>query len=271
MSAQEILKMARWRDSANESFKKGVHFLFNHLIKPISENEDLKRVEFILNVILLGSLAISLMAFFDTVIYCFIQRGDYQGAPPIVLFAVVFVFLSLLVFSRLGFFKFSSYLLVIVYFLAAFYTIFNWGIDIPQGLLIYVVIIVISGILIGAKFSFWVSFFVSVVMLSVCYLQKNDIVKPALFWRSQKTSCGDVIVYIVTFFIIFILSWLSNREIEKSLKRARESEKALKLEKDNLEKRVEEKTRELKNAQLEKMAQLYQFAEFGRIAGGIFT
>jgi two-component system C4-dicarboxylate transport sensor histidine kinase DctB len=67
-----------------------------------------------------------------------------------------------------------------------------------------------------------------------------------------------------------IVSWLSNREIERSLNRARESESALKEQRDRLEIIVEERTKELQQAQAEKVTQLYRFAEFGRLASGLF-
>jgi signal transduction histidine kinase len=67
-----------------------------------------------------------------------------------------------------------------------------------------------------------------------------------------------------------VLSWLPNREIEKSLFRARKSERELKRERDNLEITVEERTQELRKTQFEKIEQIYRFAEFGQLASGIF-
>jgi len=81
---------------------------------------------------------------------------------------------------------------------------------------------------------------------------------------------GDSLVLAITLCVIAVVSWLSNREIEKSLFRARNSERALKEERDLLEVKVEERTKELKKAQLEKISQLYHFAEFGRLASGLF-
>jgi signal transduction histidine kinase len=74
----------------------------------------------------------------------------------------------------------------------------------------------------------------------------------------------------MTLLVIAIVSWLSNREIEKSLRRARRSEAELREERDNLERKVEERTRELKRAQMEQMCQLYRFAEFGKMSSGYF-
>jgi len=54
------------------------------------------------------------------------------------------------------------------------------------------------------------------------------------------------------------------------LNRARKSEAELKQERDLLEVRVEERTKELKKMQMEKISQLYRFAEFGRLSTGLF-
>ena len=81
---------------------------------------------------------------------------------------------------------------------------------------------------------------------------------------------NNAFVFVFSFINIMIVAWLSNREIEKSLKRARRSEAALKKERDLLEVKVEERTRALKESQAEKMTQLSRFAEFGRLASGVF-
>lgn len=58
--------------------------------------------------------------------------------------------------------------------------------------------------------------------------------------------------------------------MEKSLQRARASEQALKEERDNLEITVQERTKELRESERERMRELYRFAEFGKLSGGIF-
>jgi two-component system C4-dicarboxylate transport sensor histidine kinase DctB len=74
----------------------------------------------------------------------------------------------------------------------------------------------------------------------------------------------------LAFSLITGMSWLSNREMERSLQRARASEKALIQERNHLEMKVEERTKELKELQSEKIAQLYRFAEFGKLSSGMF-
>ncbi len=75
---------------------------------------------------------------------------------------------------------------------------------------------------------------------------------------------------IIIFFVIATITWLSNHEMEKSLARLRKSEAELKEERDTLEIKAEQRSKELKEAQAEKMDQVYRFAEFGRISSGLF-
>ncbi|MCK9578075.1 HAMP domain-containing histidine kinase [bacterium] len=96
------------------------------------------------------------------------------------------------------------------------------------------------------------------------------IINPDMSWISKYAEIEDIVMFLAFFFIIATISWLSNREIEKSLQRARNSEKELKKERSNLEIRVEERTREIQQLQIEKMTQVYHFAELGRLSSGIF-
>ena len=89
------------------------------------------------------------------------------------------------------------------------------------------------------------------------------------YWLSSPPSIVDGITATIIFSIISLVSWLSNREIESSLRRAETSEKALLQERDQLEVRVKQRTEELQKAQLEKMLHLYRFADFGRLAAGL--
>jgi signal transduction histidine kinase len=97
-----------------------------------------------------------------------------------------------------------------------------------------------------------------------------NIVTPSIYWEHVLISMHEPIQLSIVLFLIAGMSWLSNREMEGSLRRARVSEKALLEERDLLEIKVEERTSELKEAQKDKIAQLYRFAEFGKLSTGVF-
>src|SRR5204862_2776099 len=116
------------------------------------------------------------------------------------------------------------------------------GVDIPQSILTYALIIVMSGILISSRSAFFMSSLVALTIMTIGYLQQEKFIIVSSSWRKDVESLTDSLVIIATFYVIFIVSWLSNRETEKALKRARASEKALKQQRDLLEVKVEERT-----------------------------
>lgn len=252
-------------------YKKSVLFL-SKLIQPKSKNEDRKRREFILNIILAGSILLSFFAIVVSLIGMLIDDPDRKGLP-IVMLVTPFVF-SLILFylSRKGYSLLASYLLVLAYFIIASATLISWSTILPFGLLIYALIVIMAGILINSRFALFATFFIDISLLGITYLQEIQILKPNLTWikEIQTPLVTDVIVFTVIFIVIYFVSWLFNREIEKSLRRARKSETELKEERDFLEVRVEERTHELKQAQIEKMTQMDKFAEFGRLSSGLF-
>ncbi|MBU1046587.1 HAMP domain-containing histidine kinase [Patescibacteria group bacterium] len=249
--------------------KKSVHFLYR-FIKPNSKNEDLKRSEFVLNILILGSILLAFVASSIILIRGIIPMGDDYRGDFFITFFILLFFIILHFLSRKRFIKISSYLLIGIYFVSATYCIFTWGVDLPLALLSYILLIIISGILINTRFTVISTFIISITLLLFTHLQNNSITHPNLYWKKEMLKTEDIIAVIAIFIIITLVSWLSNREIEKSLHRARKSEAELKNEKKSLEIKVKERTKKIKQFQIEKSMQLYRFAEFGRMASGIF-
>lgn len=250
--------------------KKGVWFVMK-LISPKSTVEDRRRREFILNILLISSVVLSGIAFIVKLTYNLAMNVSASGiSSTIALFIMFFIFFLLYFLSRKGSFIVAAYIFIGIYFIAAAYTAYNWGIYLPQSLLLDTLIIIMAGILISTRFSFFITSAISLIIIIINYFQVSGRISPDLSWKQESPLVGDAIIFAITFGVIAVVSWLSNREIEKSLFRARNSEMALKQERDLLEIKVEERTKELKRAQLEKISQLYHFAEFGRLASGLF-
>jgi signal transduction histidine kinase len=246
--------------------------VISSLVVPRSRTEDDKRKEFILNVILISSFLLSALVTLLLLIRS-IQTHSLNSTNGVsfLMGTVIFVvFLTLYILSRAGLFKLSAYLLLTIYFITATYALYAWGIDLPQGLLVYAMIIVASGILINSTFAFIVTLCCSATLFILNYLIQDGTIKADQVWRQMQFGWPDAIVISVTFGVVAVISWLSNREIDKSLKRARKSEAELKKERDLLEIKVEERTAEIKKVQLEKMSQMAHFAEIGRLTSGVF-
>jgi len=236
-------------------------------IEPRSANEDDRRREYILNIILAGSI-VALIFFECLVVYYATVLGVHPTGVSDVWFAILpafFIFLYAL--SRRGFFVPASYFLIAAYFAANSYAAYGWGASLPTSLLGYALLIIIASILISTRFGFFVTAVVGCYLAVLWHLQLNGILMP---FKGIRFTDGDVAALVVLYGLIMVVAWLSNREIEKSLLRARRSERELKEERDSLEVKVEERTRELHAAELEKVDHLYRFAEFGQLASGLF-
>lgn len=238
-------------------------------VDPRAVGEDDRRREFIFNVLIMGLLVLGTSSFL-LVLFKFITMGSsYQGVNPIFVFIPVAIYSTLYALSRRAHYRFASYTLIAIIFLIGTATMYMWGIQLNIGTLIYALVVVMAGILIGTRFAVIVTALSALLLLSLVYLAEKKIHLPDISWNQATGNYADAITFSVALGIIALVSWLSNREIYKSLNRARKSEAMLKEERDLLEVRVEERTKELKETQLEKMMQLYRFAEFGRISAGL--
>lgn len=212
------------------------------------------------------SSATTISSFYGTIVH-----GEAYGAAPIqIVVAISLVFVSLFFFSRGGYSRLVAYVLTWVYLVGVIYTAASWGMELPQVAVTYALVIVISGILISSKYAFFITVFIGIITFVLISLEQNGFISPNYYWRSDPFSLSDTLIMFVTLGVVATVSWLSNREIEKALKRARGSEKALKKERDLLEVKVEERTDELKRTQLEKILHLYHLADFGRMTAGLF-
>lgn len=248
---------------------KSIHFLYS-LVAPASEDENSRRHEFILNVLLLGVVVLAFSSLSRILFDVAHLHSHYRGVSPEILFIIFLFFLSLYALSRQGYHAVAAYIFLAALFLSSTYSAYTWGIDLPQALLIYALTIVITGMLVGARFSFAITLFISVTVLVFGYLQNHSFIQPNLYWRHETTSPADVFTLSLTLFVISLVSWLSDREIRKSLARAIESEAALKKERDFLEFKVGERTHALKEVQLQKTIELSRFAELGQLTSGLF-
>ena len=243
------------------------------ILKPKSEQEDKARQEYILNILLVTIIFLislgSIISFYKLI---FADQASYQSdsLSLILILAILTFFVSLYFLSRRGYNRTASSILLVTLFMIATYMGYKWGIDLPAEILFYVLVIVISGILVGTKLAFTATVSTTLVFIIIGHLQRNNIILSNRSWVNEPWGYSDIIMSSVILFIIAIVSWLFNHDLEKSLKRAKESEAALKAERDNLEIRVAEKTQELKRAQAKEIAQVYRFAEFGKLSSGLF-
>lgn len=248
--------------------------IFKKLTAPKAKKEDTKRREYVLNILLLG-----IIVFLLVVIAIFISDMAVSGLyyqqvnllkTLISYLAILLAFIFLFFLSRRGFILTASGILISILVIATSFLVASFGAELPTGLLGYILAIIFAGILINSGFAFLTTIISCLAILTITYLQINGHIEVNSYWKSEPLKIVDIIMFCAMFFVVAVVSWLSNRETEKSLRRARKSEAELKKERDMLEIKVEKRTAELKKAQAEKMAELSRFAEFGRISSGLF-
>jgi len=240
-------------------------------VHPKSQNEDIARREFILNILLLSAVALLLAAAtIDLVTLLVGAAPEENSLPSVVIHGLLIFFLFLYALSRKRHVTLASYLLLGSFFLLTAYMGYHWGVDVPAQIVFYPLVIVMAGILISTRVAFFATLLIGLTMAFTGHLQKAGVIEVNTYWKNELWTWSDVTMIILIYLIVATVAWLGNREIEKSLSRARKSEAELKEEKDTLEVRIEERTRELRQAEMEKMSQAYHFVEFGRLAGGIF-
>jgi len=239
------------------------------LILSKSADEDVRRREFILNILLVFSITCFLVLNVIRIVDALSNPND-SGMPLGFTLAILAIFLFLFWLSKKGWSKTAGSLFIILYALPMFYSFLIWGADLPAALLLAILVIIMSGVLLGERWVLISTVIVAAFSIIVTYLQSHELIAVANYWRLEKTQLADAIAYAVLFMVISAVAWLFSREIKKALRRARQSEDELRQERDSLEIKVEERTRQIKQMEAEKINQLYRLAEFGRLSSGIF-
>jgi signal transduction histidine kinase len=237
------------------------------VLSELAAEENYRR-ERILGRLLLGLVVISLMAFITTVINSTLLSREYIGVPPWFMLGGFLTFLGFYL-ARNRFSKITAHLFIGFIFILGTIPLTLWGITLAQGLLMYVLAIVMAGILITGRFAVLVAIVVGISLVTIAHLQLIGVIRPDLSWLVHSITYADAIMFSISFGVVALVTWLSNREVERSLRRAYASEAALRDERNLLEVKVVERTRQLEQTQLEQMLQLQRFAEFGRLGSGL--
>jgi len=193
--------------------------------------------------------------------------SDYAGMSPLLFGAIILTFIGLWYLSRRGMIQTASLLLIIINALGTLYTGWKWGASLPETLLLTVLVIETASILLGSTVGFITAGAMILLLTSLgihesIYLNVPD-------WRYDEISVTDVITYSVMFLFISFIAWLANREIHRSLKRARLSERLLVVERDSLEQKVSLRTQELVTYQEKIFADAEHTIQIGELARGV--
>jgi signal transduction histidine kinase len=244
-------------------------FIFTTFIKPRSNGVDSQRQEYILNILLAALASITTIALLISG-YHFTQANvDHYVTSFISTVIFSAILYGLVWLSRSGHYRLSSYIFIGLLSLTGLQLLIAYSFELPVALLLCATTIVISSVLLSARTGLIFTVAVSVVVITIGYFQLTHRLQPELGWFEDDFNFGDATTYSIVLGLIGVVTWLSNREIDRSLRRARSSEAALALERDSLEVKVVERTRELERTQLLRTMELQRFAEFGRLSANL--
>lgn len=246
--------------------------LYLIFISPRSQDADQRNRELVLNWILFSVIVFLTLYSIVALVSLLFKDNTYVLGRLITILATLFIALSgyYLVRTRSSAQTIARIAIVFFFYGSALYVCYEWGILNPVGILLFGLSIVTAGILLGAKYSL-ILMAISISTIAILeYTKSQGYITPDTSWVNEQSSASDVVIFGVLFFILGIVSWLFNKQMEASLKRAQKSEHALKLERDLLEVKIAERTRELQEAQLEKIQHVYRFAELGHLSTALF-
>jgi signal transduction histidine kinase len=244
---------------------------YRKFIRPLSKETDQAEREIVLNYLLVGIFALAIVALIDTLLAPVISNEAPHWPRVINNTVTVLFIIGLYAATRYkSHHKIAAIILTGLITLMSCFIALHWGVLLPTGLLLFSLAVVMAGVLIGARYSIYVTCLLVIVMAYLQHGEHSGSLHPDLTWVGTKPTTGDVIGFSAILFLIAFVSWLFNRQMELSLRRARRSEKALKRQKQLLEVKVEKRAQQLEAAQLEKMQELYRFAELGQLSTALF-
>lgn len=245
-------------------------FLYMFLIHPKKLDQEEYRKELVCNIILIFSIVLSIILTILSLLNYILTKDTYLGVNPFLMLLITIIIAFLLYISRINFTPYISHEIISLLLIGGFYGQFTWGADLPSVILIWSFVITTSSILISTTYSFYLSVLIGLCTIILQILSSKGILLPTDDWKTYDFKIDDAIEYSVVFMLIAGVSWLSNREIYKSLRDSRAAREELKKERDLLDIKVQERTEQLHKAQLEKINNMYRLVEFGRISSGLF-
>lgn len=163
----------------------------------------------------------------------------------------------------------ASLVLFSIYFIGSIYASFMWGIEMPMSLLGFALVIMLSSILVSARASIVLGIIVCVTILVIGFLQVLSITPPDLSWRAYPITSNDPIQIAALFFMIVLIAWLSNKKKEELLETTLALKDDIQHERDTLEVRVHQKTKEIFLLEQDRLMSQQKFIEMGKIASSM--
>lgn len=242
--------------------------IYHNLLAPSAKQTGSRRREFTLRALLLGLAVSSSIALIITLP---IFNSPLSATLLRLACGLIFLFgyYALHQLSRRGFINSTASLIITGFCLATATLLYQLGFEHPLVQLLTVATILLAGVLFGSRATIGVTVGAATMLLITGNLQARGQYIDDQHWLNHHPVFTNAVISALIYLAIGTIVWLACREVEQTLARAELSEQALAAERDNLEQIVAQRTKELKQAQLDWTIELERFAEFGRLSAGL--
>lgn len=243
--------------------------LYRLALLPKQQSQEIRQREFILNCILISMLVMVFVSVAAATFDIYHTAGASEHAFPMQTLLFGFAVLLFWIISRMGWPLLSSALLLLSTGLLAGNLVLKWGFNMTSAELLYCMMVAVAGVLLTPGKALIYNVTAIMAFLVVCSLQTLGILHPDVSWLDEAPHIADAVGYASVFSVVSLVSWLGNNEARRHYKLAKASEAALAIERDSLESKVRQRTRELEDTQALRITELQHFAEFGRISASL--
>lgn len=245
--------------------------LYARLIVSNAKTADQRTRETIFYGLLLSVILVGIIALLNNAALLIIYHHGYMVYRLAMVAVVVAALVGLYLWVR----RYNQYtngarLFVLLFIAIPLAATFQWGHEIPIGLLLSAFAIIMAGILINARWSLYATGIIASGLLLLKISEDHNLHHPNTAWTRHNGTVGDIVGFTGVMLVIALISYFFNRQMERSLQRARRSEQKLNRQNARLEQIVAERTQQLQAEQLEKLQEFYRFAELGRISSALF-
>lgn len=254
-----------------------------HIVKTYSYIKDLchlkseqrieRKKELILNTITLSFALFILIIFLYYLITKILSNSLLSPLSLIFITKLLVIFIllvSIASLSRKKKLKAASILLLFCIFCMVIKISLYWEINFSLSIVLFLLIIALSHRLMSSLFSFIIATLSLITIITLSFFRINGLIETGEKCNSQYWNIINILILFVIILSVSLLLYFDRKEMENYLTMAKNSEKKLLLERNILNVNFKKRSEELKQSQLQELANFRQLAEFGRLSAGLF-
>jgi GAF domain-containing protein len=244
---------------------------FTNLFQPpVFKDKEQNRLGSLLHTITLGAWLIPFSLFLIPLTF-----PEFRSRSVPALIAVIFINLIVTVLTRRGYVKTASIIFVLSLIATITFVSISFAAQPRPYILFFAWIIIFAGLLLGSDAATATAVYFALLQTTIIAMVENGIIQPL---NAQFAPLVNIFVFAVGFLLISSSINLASRSIQNLDKQTREDEQNLKSNNqeltdltNNLEKRINERTRELENANLHIEKRARQFQTVSQVTRAIIS